>query len=252
MIKTQALVKYLGDFLNVSAFKDYCHNGLQVQGCEQISNIVSGVSANLELIKQAVELGADAILTHHGIFWQGDLLSLVGPKFQRVQSLINNDINLLSYHLPLDAHASLGNNASIAEIFAISNVAKYPAGEVEDLIWIGEIESTTGILLASQISKTFNREPIHIKSEDTKIIQKVAWCTGAGQDFIDIASDLGADAYITGEISERTVHLAKELGIDFFAAGHHATEILGIKKLGTHIAEEFGLQHTFIDIPNPI
>ncbi len=251
MVETQELVKYLGKFLNVDAFKDYCHNGLQVQGNKQISSIVTGVSANLEFLEQAAEMKADAVLTHHGLFWQGDSLQLTGPKYKRVQSLIQSNMNLLAYHLPLDIHPALGNNASIATLLNITNITKHNAGEVDSLLWMGET-ATTGEQLSNEINKKLNRKPIHITNDSSKKIKKVAWCTGAGQAFIELASSLGADAYITGETSERTPHLAKELNIDFFVAGHHATEIHGIKNLGEHLAKQFELKHTFINVPNLI
>lgn len=252
MLQTTDLAQYLEEFLNVRAFKDYCHNGLQLQGKHSITKIVSGVSANLELIDAAIASNADAILVHHGLFWKGDELQLVEPIRGRVKSLLENDINLLAYHLPLDCHLDIGNNAGMGKLLEVQDVQSVHIDNIPNLLWHGTIETCSGLEFANLLQRKLGQKPIHINSSKTDKITKISWCTGAAQDYILNAKALGVDAFITGEISERTVHLAKELEVDFFAAGHHATEKSGIKNLGEHLARQFSLEHIFIDILNPV
>ncbi len=252
MAHINEIVQYIEQYLNVSAFEDYCHNGLQVQGKLELSNLVTGVSANLELLQKAVELKADAVMVHHGIFWKGDSYQLIGPKYNRIKCLIENGMNLLAYHLPLDAHKKIGNNSSLGQLLKVQNVVQHTVSNIPGIIWSGYIEPISGKALAKKLETIFHQQPIYIASEPNVEITKIAWCTGAGQDFLEQVAAFEVDAFITGEISERTVHIAKELNIEFFAAGHHATEISGVEKLGQHIANKYGIHHTFCNIYNPI
>jgi len=248
MTSRQEVVDYLDDLLNVGQYRDYCPNGLQVEGSNNIQHIVSGVTASQALIDAAIEQKADALLVHHGYFWKGESPTITGIKRQRIQRLLESGINLLAYHLPLDGHTELGNNAQLARVldFSIDEVT----GE-SGLLYIGKPkQACSGEALAAHISDRLKRVPQHISAD--KPIKRLAWCTGAAQSYISEAAALGVDAFITGEISEQTVHIARETGIHFFAAGHHATERYGAKALGEHLAGHFDLTHTFIDIDNPV
>ena len=233
--------------LNTAGFSDYAPNGLQVEGREQVQKIVTGVTACQALLDEAVRLQADAVLVHHGYFWKSEAPVNKGMKRNRLKTLLANDINLYGWHLPLDAHPELGNNAQLAKLFGIE-----VKGEVMPLVFWGELkEPLTGAQLAERIGKTLNREPLHCGDNAPELIRKVAWCSGGGQGFIDAAAAFGVDAYISGEVSEQTTHSAREQGLHFFAAGHHATERGGIKALGEWLAESHGLDVTFVDIDNP-
>lgn len=243
------LLDYTGQLLEVGRFRDYSPNGLQVEGRSEIRNIVSGVSANLALLEQAADAGADAILVHHGWFWKNDDTRVTGIRRNRLKFLLERDINLIGYHLPLDAHPQLGNNAQLAQLLGF---------EVDG--WFGEQQiaahghlatAQTLAVLGGHIERALHRPPL-ILGEPELEIRRIAWCTGAAQDYLKLAIELGVDAFVTGEVSEHTVHLARESGVAFIAAGHHATERGGIRALGEHLAEKFGLAHRFIDIDNPV
>ena len=241
---------YCNGLLSVGDFADYSPNGLQVDAGEQVGNLVSGVTASLALIEAAAEAGADTLLVHHGYFWKGEPPSLVGIRGRRVRALLAHGISLLAYHLPLDAHRELGNNRQLAGRLGI--VCELPAEGQRAPVWRGvPAESFDGAALAGHITTRLGREPLHIPGK-ASLIRSIAWCTGAGQGFIEQAIAMGVDAYLTGEVSEPTVHLARESGIHFYAAGHHATERYGVQSLGAHLAGRFGLAHSFIDIDNPV
>lgn len=245
------LTRYLNEFLQVSNYKDYAPNGLQVEGKAQINTIVTGVTACQALIERAIELNADAILVHHGFFWKGESDVITGMKYRRIKALIKNDINLYGYHLPLDGHPMLGNNAELGRALGIVD-AEPIEGVAQGLVWQGRLDKPMSVNDFSALLDTvLQREPLHLGDKD-KAIHQVAWCSGGAQDYIDIAAEQGMDAFISGEVSERTYHSAQELGIHYFAAGHHATERFGIKALGEHLAREFELTHHFVDITNPV
>jgi len=252
VIDRAELVAYLNDYLKCDQFADYAPNGLQVEGRKAIRRICTAVSASHETIQAAVAFEADLLLVHHGFFWKNEDPCLIGPKRSRIASLLAHDMNLLAYHLPLDCHAILGNNACLGAALSIKVLERYPVGKTADLLWLGELAQP---LKASdwQVSLTtaLNRSPLMIEGGD-HVIRRVAWCSGAAQDFIEQAAQLGVDAYLSGEVSERTYYQAKELGIHYFAAGHHATERLGIQALGEHLAQHYQLVHTFIDSLNPV
>ncbi|MCK5666934.1 MAG: Nif3-like dinuclear metal center hexameric protein, partial [Thiotrichaceae bacterium] len=224
-----------------------CPNGLQVEGKEFVSKIISGVTASQALIDQAIELRADLILVHHGFFWRGENPVVCGMKKNRLKALLTEDINLLAYHLPLDAHKTMGNNVLLAEKLGI-RVEQFFADN--DIAILGLIREQTGIELAQTISTVLSRQVQHIDVE--RNITKVALCTGAAQSYIEQAIEAGADAFISGEISENTWHFAKENNIHYFAAGHHATERYGVQALGEHLAETFNLEHHYVEVYNPV
>ncbi|MGD8484227.1 MAG: Nif3-like dinuclear metal center hexameric protein [Thioalkalispiraceae bacterium] len=253
MVQLRELISYCDDLLEAERFRDYCPNGLQVEGRTQINKLVSGVTASQALIDAAIEAGADALLVHHGYFWKGEDARVVGLKKQRLAALIKADISLIAYHLPLDAHPVYGNNVQLAEQLGITVEGIHPNGSEPSLLMHGHLsQPVSGQRFARQIAEALGREPLHIDNMMAQEINSLAWCTGAAQGYIEQAVELGVDAYITGEVSEPTVHIARETGIHFFAAGHHATERYGVKALGEHLAENFGLDQQFIDIDNPV
>lgn len=250
MIDQKELKTYLNQLLNVDMITDYCPNGLQVEGKKDIHTIVTGVSASRELIEAAILKKADAILVHHGYFWKGENQVITGIKYQRIQSLIKHDMNLFAYHLPLDVHPKLGNNVQLAKLLDLSVSSEFDTGTTPNYGIICE-NQTTLIELTKLITDKLKRVPL-IVGKMNQEVQKIAICTGGAQDFIEHAYAAGADVYISGEISERTTLIARELGMTYIAAGHHATERYGIQALGQHLAHHFALTHHFIDIDNPV
>lgn len=241
--------------LNAKQIADYAPNGLQVEGRKQIQKIVTGVTATLPLIEKAIELDADAILVHHGYFWKSETPCIRGMKGKRIKQLLVNDINLFGYHLPLDIHPELGNNAQLAQLLGIQNLVGLE-DKPNSIPVYGEFNTPISAQeLAQRIEQQLHRKPIvcdeFVEEYPQKLIKTVAICTGGGQGYIDLAASKGIDAFITGEISEQTTHSAREQGIYFFSAGHHATERYGVKALGEWLAKEYQLDVTFIDIDNP-
>ncbi|AKP74588.1 metal-binding protein [Piscirickettsia salmonis] len=251
MIGLFELVDYLNDLLEVKLFKDYAPNGLQVEGKKQIKRLITGVTATQALIDAAIDEHADAILVHHGFFWKSESPCVTGIKYQRLKKLLENDISLIAYHLPLDGHEKYGNNVMLAERLGLEITGSLPVsmkpaiGNIGQLKKAMQIEAFSGLLHQHLL-----REPIVVTAGD-HAIKTVAWCTGAAESFIEAAATLQADAYVTGEISEPVVHLARELGVHFFAAGHHATERYGVQALGQHVQNHYGIEHLFIDIDSP-
>jgi dinuclear metal center YbgI/SA1388 family protein len=246
------LVNHTNRLLDIASFNDYCPNGLQVEGRPQIERLISGVTASRRLIDVAVDRRADALLVHHGYFWRGEQPSIVGMKRERLRRLLSNDISLIAYHLPLDAHAEYGNNVQLARLLGlIVEGSLDPDASRHSIGLRGRFsEPTTVDALQRRLCAVLDREPLHVGG-GPPTIHSAGWCTGAAQDFIDHAAALKLDAYISGEISERTVHIAREMGIHYFAAGHHATERYGAKALGEHLAQQFSLHHEFVDVDNP-
>jgi dinuclear metal center YbgI/SA1388 family protein len=240
---------YNASLLQTGLFKDYCPNGVQVEGRAIVRRIASGVTASQQVLDEAIAWGADAILVHHGYFWRNEEATLVGIKKKRIAQLLRNDVSLLAYHLPLDAHAELGNNARLGKLLGL--VAQGRFGD-QNIAWLGELERPQSLVqFAQQVTHDLQRAP-QVIGEGAKSISKVAWCSGGAQNYFEAAIAQGVDAYITGEISEQNFHLANESGVAFIAAGHHATERLGIQALGEHLAMQFGLEHRFFDQANPI
>ncbi|MDN3453936.1 MULTISPECIES: Nif3-like dinuclear metal center hexameric protein [unclassified Psychrobacter] len=259
-ISAQTLTQFCDDYLSANAFKDYAPNGLQIDGGRPIKRIVTGVTACEALIDAAIADGADAIMVHHGYFWKGEPAPLIGMKGRRIRKLMQHGISMIGYHLPLDAHPITGNNAQLADMLDMTITgALYPA-ESHPIGNIATCTPQSADDLIATITQALGRTPLHIPAEyhkdsasetSNKQIKRVGICTGGAQDMIEQAAIMGCDAFISGEISERTTHVARELGIDYFACGHHATERGGIQALGEIIAQNFGLPVTFIDIENP-
>ena len=236
-------------------FSDYCPNGLQVEGKSEIFKLVTGVTASLALIEQAIDLNADGLLVHHGWFWRGEDLTVRGTRKQRLASTLAHDLNLFAYHLPLDAHVQYGNNAQLAKVLGFlpdQDAQGNPiTGGGKDLVWFGQSQVPQSLAsLQDQIATRLDRTPVVVGDPD-KICRRLAWCTGGAQGMFEAAIDAGVDAYITGEISEPNAHLARESGVAFISAGHHATERYGVKALGEAVAQKFGIEVLFLDINNP-
>jgi len=242
------ITNYIDNLLDSKSFDDYSPNGLQVQGKTEIKKIVSGVSATQQFIEAAIEADADAILVHHGWFWDKEDPRIIGMKYNRLKLLMDKEISLLGYHLPLDAHPEYGNNAQLAKRLEIQ------IEDVMDKQGVGNYGRLSEYISLDQfgakIEKSLSRKPTLISGGD-HAIRKVAWCTGGAQNWIHQAAEAGVDAYISGEISEHTTHVAREMRLHYIAAGHHATERYGAMALGEHVAAKFGLLHEFIDIDNP-
>lgn len=249
MMRNQ-LAAYLAEKLDITRFRDFCPNGLQVEGRAEIGTIVSGVTANLALLEAAIASDADAVLVHHGYFWRGEDPRVIGQKQARLKLLLTHDINLFAYHLPLDMHAEFGNNAQLARQLGLQADARF--GE-DDLGWLGSAGPAIRTVadLALEIEKRLGRQPLVIGDPSQKL-DRLAWCTGAAQNLLADAIAAGASAYISGEISEPTVHLARESGVAYLSCGHHATERYGVQAVGEHLAAQFGIAHRFIDIDNPV
>jgi dinuclear metal center YbgI/SA1388 family protein len=248
-VSTQTLEQWLNSTLSTAAFNDYCPNGLQVQGKPTISHIISGVTASQALIDVATQREADALLVHHGWFWKGEDPRVLGTRKRRLAALLSHDINLLAFHLPLDAHPVLGNNAQLARVLGL--VAE-PATASNGLLWFGSMPGANTLnQIASRVEQRLHRVPLVIGEEGLPV-QRIAWCTGAAQNMLDQAIHGGAQVFITGEVSEPTVHLAREAGVGFISAGHHATERYGVQALGQAIAQEFGILVDFADLDNPV
>ncbi|ANN65042.1 Nif3-like dinuclear metal center hexameric protein [Bordetella bronchialis] len=255
-IDTRELADWLDQTLQPGRFRDYSPNGLQVEGKASIAHIIAGVTASEALLRAAIERGADTVLVHHGWFWKNEDPRVRGPRRQRLALALGHDLNLFAYHLPLDAHPRLGNNAQLARVLGLSpelDAAGLPRTcGPDNLVWVG---SAPGIgnfgQLAARAAERLGRAPQAI-GDPQRPVRRVAWCTGGAQGMLADAVDAGADAYITGEISEPTVHLSRETGVAFLAAGHHATERYGVQALGQAIADQFGIRVDFVDIDNPV
>ncbi len=251
MVARTELAAYLDELLQPEAFSDYCPNGLQVEGRDRIETLVSGVTASQALIEAAREHEADAVLVHHGYFWRNEDARVTGMKARRLRTLLASEINLFAYHLPLDAHDELGNNVQLAarldlEVTGLLKPGARETGRVGRLKGPRPVQEFAGTL-----EERLQHPVVWAGPETDDPIATVGWCTGAGQSFIEQAARLGLDAFISGEISEQTVHTARECGVHYFACGHHATERYGVQAVGQHLEEKFGLRHRFVDIPNP-
>ncbi len=248
-MKCEELVEYLDGLLEPGKFRDYCPNGLQVEGRPAVRRVVAGVTASQALLDAAVACDADAILVHHGYFWKGEDARVTGLRKRRLGTLLAHDINLLAYHLPLDAHPVLGNNAQLA-----SRLGWQPDGRFgeQDIAWLGRsTDQEDAFSLAARVSRVLGREPLLVGGS-ARPVRRIAWCSGGAQGYFEQAIALGVDAYVSGEISEQTVHLARESGVAYLACGHHATERYGVQALAAHLAENCGLDCRFVDIDNPV
>ncbi len=262
MVTRHELDAWLARELQVHRIRDYCPNGLQVEGRAEIRRVIAGVTASEALLQEAVRMGADAVLVHHGWFWKSDDVRVIGTRRRRLKLALSNDINVFAYHLPLDLHPRWGNNAQLARVLGLApdllpdDDASKPGQPLtagpEGLLWIGRAPglSTVGEL-AERVAQRLQREPLVIGDRDAPV-GRVVWCTGAAQNMMEDAVAVGATVYITGEASEQTTHMARETGVAFIGAGHHATERYGVQALGEAVARQFGVEVRFIDIDNPV
>ncbi|WP_265090655.1 Nif3-like dinuclear metal center hexameric protein [Psychrobacter alimentarius] len=262
-ISVQDLTQFCDDYLSAGAFKDYAPNGLQVDGGRPVQRIVTGVTACEALIDAAIAENADVIMVHHGYFWKGEPAPITGMKGRRIRKLMQHGISMIGYHLPLDAHPIIGNNAKLAELLNLTITGALYPHESHPVGNITTCQPQSAGNLIAHITQVLERKPLHISAnyhashetnnliENERMIERIGICTGGAQDMIEQAATMGCDAFISGEISERTTHIARELGIDYFACGHHATERGGIEALSHVLADHFALPVTFIDIENP-
>jgi len=247
-MERSTLESYLADYLQVSQFRDYCPNGLQVEGRQEIRHLLTGVTASQAVLDIAAQSGADALLVHHGYFWRGEDGRITGIRRRRISTLLAHDINLLAYHLPLDAHAEIGNNVMLAQAMGVAVEGRF--GD-QNLGMFGSLPDTPLTELVARLSQACGREPLMLGTVD-RPVRRIAWCTGAAQGFFEQAIALDVDVYVSGEVSEYNTHLARESGVAYLAAGHHATERFGVRALGEHLAARFGLSHRFVDVDNPV
>src|SRR5574340_221061 len=240
---------YNASLLQTGLFKDYCPNGLQVEGRAEVRRIATGVTASQQVLDAAIAWGADTILVHHGYFWRSEDAVITGIKKRRIAQLLRNDVSLLAYHLPLDAHPELGNNARLGKLLGLAEQGRF--GE-QNIAYIGELAPPQTLAQFSvRIGQALQRTP-RVSGDAARHSCKLAWCSGGAQGYFEAAIAQGADAFISGEISEQSFHLAQESGVAFIAAGHHATERPGIRALGEHLSARFGLEHRFFDQDNPV
>lgn len=245
------IASYADGYLKINEFSDYCPNGLQVEGQAQIDKIACAVSASLSVVERAIDWGAQCLLVHHGYFWKNERTVITGMKKRRLQMLLSADVSLLAYHLPLDAHPIVGNNAQIAHRLGVGDLQALQKNKKTPIGNVGMLASPVNIQeFVESCEQTFDRQAIHVNG-GPELVQKIALCTGGAQHMIEDAVEHQADVYLTGEISEQTVHIARECGLHFIAAGHHATERYGAQALASHLAEKFNLQQRFFDESNP-
>jgi dinuclear metal center YbgI/SA1388 family protein len=250
-VALSTLVEEANRYLNCAAISDYCPNGLQVEGRPQVLRIVSGVTASQALLDAAVEAQADLVLVHHGYFWKGESPCITGIKQRRLKTLLTNDISLLAYHLPLDVHPEVGNNVQLARLLGIAVEGPLAPDNPRCVGLLGTLAQPMHARdFAQRVQQVLGREPLLV--EGANMIRRIGWCTGGGQGYIDQAIAAGVDLYLSGEASEQTFHSARENGISFIAAGHHATERYGVQALGDYLARRFDLEHQFIECANPI
>lgn len=251
MVTIQELTQYTNTLLQTDCFRDYCPNGLQVEGKETIQSVVTGVTASQALLDAACARQADAVLVHHGYFWKNEDPRVTGIKRARLAVLLQNDINLLAYHLPLDAHPEVGNNAQLGQLLGIQIDGVLKSRKQVVCGSYGHLgQAMQAEAFRRLINARLQRSCTHVDAGPARITT-IGWCTGAGQGFIELAIEKNLDAYISGEISEPTAHIAREAKIHYFAAGHHATERYGVQALGEHLMQKFDLRHEFVDIDNP-
>lgn len=249
MVSTMELVRHLDQLLDAGSIKDYCPNGLQVEGSPTVSRAVLAVTASLAVVKRAAAEGAQALIVHHGYFWRGEDPRVIGVRRRRLAGLVAADINLIAYHLPLDLHPRLGNNAQFGRLMGWP--VEQTGGDRGLIAMTSLPQPLSAAGLRTILEQRLEREPLLVGDLEREV-SRIAWCTGGAQDMLDAAIELGADAFISGEVSERTTHLARESGVIYAAAGHHATERFGIQALGRHISEQFGIETVFVDDPNPV
>lgn len=247
-----ALEALCHDYLYAKQFDDYCPNGLQVDGGQAIKHVITGVTASQALIDVAVSEGAQAIIVHHGYFWKGEPQPLTGIKGRRIRTLMQHGISLFAYHLPLDAHPVIGNNALLAKALGLTITGALYPNQTHPIGNMATCPPISAAAFADKITQVLGRKPLHLSNQPNKMLGTIALCTGAAQDMLTQAHNMWADAFLSGEVSERTTHEAHELGVDYFACGHHATETFGIKALGEYLQDEHKIRVEFFDLPNPV
>ena len=249
-MRLDELCQYLDGLLEAARWRDYCPNGLQVEGRAEVRRVLCGVTASQALIDAAVSGGYDALLVHHGYFWRGEDGRITGIRRRRLGALLGHDISLFAYHLPLDGHPVLGNNVQLAQNMAWKGEGRF--GD-QDIGWIGAPQK--GGLKARDIAASLAVKLEHaplLVGDGERVVSRIAWCSGGAQDLFEQAIAAGADLYVSGEISEQTTHLARESGVPYIAAGHHATERYGVQALARYLNDELGLAADFLDLPNPV
>ena len=252
MTSLSNILQWCDQTLKTAEFKDYAPNGLQIEGKGTVSKIMCAVTASLDAIEACIDQKADLLLVHHGYFWKGEPAPITGMRGQRIKKLIQHDISLVAYHLPLDSHPQLGNNASIAELLELIDIEPLDPSEKHPIGNIGYLKQPLSPEAFKQsLSEKFHREITHLPAT-TQQIQKIGFCTGAAQDFITQAANQNCDAYLSGEVSERTFYEAKELDVHYFACGHHATEQFGVQRLGQALSQQFNLEYAYYELANPI
>ena len=252
MAKLQDIIQWCDQTLKSPEFKDYAPNGLQIEGKTEVHKILAAVTASQDAIDAAIRENADLLLVHHGYFWKGEAYPITGMRGKRIKSLIQHDISLLAYHLPLDSHPSLGNNVAIADLLKLERIEALDPSERHPIGNIGYLNQPMPVEEFKKfVSEKLKFDVTHLPA-DKNMIEKVGFCTGGAQDFIVKAAEQGCDAYISGEVSERTFYEAKELGVHYFACGHHATERYGVQRLGQAISEQFDIEYIYFELNNPI
>ena len=252
MAKLQDIIQWCDQTLKSPEFKDYAPNGLQIEGKTEVRKILAAVTASQDAIDAAIRENADLLLVHHGYFWKGEAYPITGMRGKRIKSLIQHDISLLAYHLPLDSHPSLGNNAAIADLLKLERIEALDPSERHPIGNIGYLNQPMPVEEFKKfVSEKLKFDVTHLPA-DKNMIEKVGFCTGGAQDFIVKAAEQGCDAYISGEVSERTFYEAKELDVHYFACGHHATERYGVQRLGQAISEQFDIEYVYFELNNPI
>lgn len=252
MAQLKEIIQWCDQTLNTHEFKDYAPNGLQIEGRSDVQKILCAVTASQEAIEAAIAQNADLLLVHHGYFWKGEPYPITGMRGKRIKSLIQHDISLVGYHLPLDSHPSLGNNAAIAECLALENLQALDPSERHPIGNIGFLkQAMSASEFRDYLTARLGFNTIHLPAEKSQI-QKIGFCTGAAQDFIGKAAEQGCDAFISGEVSERTYYEAKELGVHYYACGHHATERYGVQRLAKAISEQFNIEYSYFELNNPV
>ena len=253
MALLQEIIQWCDHTLKSSEFKDYAPNGLQIEGKTEVNKILCAVTASQDAIEAAIAQKADLLLVHHGYFWKGEAYPITGMRGKRIKALIQNDISLVGYHLPLDSHPTLGNNAAIADILDLENIEPLDPSERHPIGNIGYLKNAMSPEdFKTLVTNKLGFNAIHLPANDQPLIQKVGFCTGGAQDYIGKAADMGCDAYISGEVSERTFYEAKELNVHYFACGHHATERYGVQRLAQAISEQFNIEYSYFELNNPI
>ena len=253
MALLQEIIQWCDQTLKSPEFKDYAPNGLQIEGKTEVNKILCAVTASQDAIEAAIAQKADLLLVHHGYFWKGEAYPITGMRGKRIKALIQNDISLVGYHLPLDSHPTLGNNAAIADILDLENIEPLDPSERHPIGNIGYLKNAMSPEdFKTLVTNKLGFNAIHLPANDQPLIQKVGFCTGGAQDYIGKAADMGCDAYISGEVSERTFYEAKELNVHYFACGHHATERYGVQRLAQAISEQFNIEYSYFELNNPI